>query len=272
MINILQIQSIEPSLIMYGFGLFFGILSILYFAKDILLSLSITTKNYSLYVLSLIIFTTSLFIQTPIISLIIITISGVAYSTAVIYTWYKNNLRRSIRFLILVISSILFLFIATGIQESIFKDYRLSIILLAIVGLGIFIFLSILDIQESDPLTYTLNLKENVKSEEEVTIGDIKINNTGNFKREFRIPNFRSKLSKNGEEYDLRCWVNDKNEPLSISRKNESNYKIKVDFRTLRDPNNRININTGTKFKIVNPSPQKYHTITEDEDIIINIR
>jgi hypothetical protein len=270
MITPLQIQSVEPSLIMYAFGLIFGILSVLYFAKDILVSLSITTKNYSLFLIAFLIFTSSLFTQSVVFQVIIITISAVAYSIAVVYTWKKNDLSRTTRFSILVVSSVLFLLVATGTQNSIFRDYIEVFVVLDVLSSAVFILLSILDIKEPQPVKYKLNLTDGEIENQQIEIGEITVSNEGNFNRSFEIPSIKCKYSDSSREHKVRTFLENKNNSIStIPRDSTKNYNIRADIRSLKDPSKDINIDDLSKIRIKDPSKEKDHTLNSGDDITV---
>lgn len=245
---LLQLSSVDPSSIMYLFGLLFGALSVLYFAKDILLSLSITVKSYALFVLASFIFSTSfLFTDSP-LYILLIALSGIAYSVAVLYTWNSNPLKRTYRFLLLMLSSLLFIGVATGVQSNLFSQNTTAVISFSGFLFVVFILLSVLDTREEDPVTSEVSVENDIEVDDEIVVGSVDIKNDGLFRRRYEKPDFEV-LYKQGEQtYDIPFTV--ENGEGTIGRKSDLSLEITGNVARYNDPRSESEINLPDQLEL----------------------
>lgn len=248
---LLQLESINPSSIMYIFGLLFGALSVLYFAKDILLSLSITVKSYALFVLSTLVFSASFLFTESALYVVLIALSGISYSVAVLYTWKTNPLDRTPRFLLLMMSSILFVGIATGVQNGVFSNN--TNVVIAFVGclFGIFLILSVIDVRESSPVNCQVSVKDEVNVEDRAVIGTVNIENEGQFRRRYERPNLKVFYKKNEEKYEVPSSIERGEDNQTVGRKSKFSLDITGNFARYTDPRSDSNIDIPENVELV---------------------
>ena len=248
---LLQLGSINPSSIMYIFGLLFGALSVLYFAKDILLSLSITVKAYALFVLSTLVFSVSFLFTNSTLYVVLIALSGIAYSIAVIYTWNTNPLDRTPRFLLLLVSSILFVGTATGVQNGVFSS-NTNFVLAFVGGLfGIFLVLSVIDVNEDSPVNCQISMSDEIEVDKRAVIGTFNIENEGMFRRRYERPSFKIFYKNNEEKYEIPFSIEKREDNKTVGRKSAFSLDIRGNFGRYTDPRSDSDINLPEALEVV---------------------
>lgn len=222
------------SSILFVFGLLFGVLSLIYFAKDILVSLSVTTKLVSIFTVAVILFVVSLFIQSSALSIILLLLSSVSYTVSVLYSWNKYT-NKNLRLLVLIVSSVLFIGLGIMFQNGLIEPNRLVFYALSGVIVAVFLSLFILDLREDSPVKYELDLEEQVKNfDERIKIGDIKVSNEGRLRRHSNTPKIMSYYKFEDKEVKVPCQVVHKNANDIISGGETSRYDLKIDTRAIK--------------------------------------
>lgn len=199
----LVIDSIEPSLVVYAFGAIFGVLSILYFARDILLSLSLTVKSIIMYAFSLSLLVLGVSVGNSILSIVLLVVGGAGYAISSFYVirWY--NRERMGRFILFAISSVLFVLLGWLISSGATSELSIqnSVIISGILIL-VSIVASVTDWREGNTVRYEANIREKVGEDGEV--GTIKIsNNSRMFRKTFSTPNVNGTIEINDFSGDV---------------------------------------------------------------------
>lgn len=228
-------EIIQSENILYLFSIIFGILSVLYFTRDILESLSMTVKSITLYSISIIVFLISTLPTYPISSFLVILCVSL-YSFTTLYVWKEYKLGKVGRIFILATSSFILLLLGYITQNNIANNLSLRIIIiLSLVLILIDIILTVIDIK-SEEIKYSLNLNNPINIDGEKTIANIKIVNNSYFKRKIKrirlncYIKYKSKKTKipyNMDNYDY------------INRKSQEKVDVTVDFD--RIPDNALN-------------------------------
>lgn len=197
--TLIQLSQIDTSLVMYIFGVVFGVISILYFTKDILVSLSVTVKSAILYSSSILIFSGGLFIQSEIISVILVIFCGFTYTSATIYIWKTYQLEKVGRFLVLAVSSVLLLSVGRSLQTGIFGDMEgmTAVLIGGLVPLLITILLSVVDTLEDDTVIYRFEFREDTieLEDSDKKLGSLQIENESYFRRMYSLPRLKAEVS-----------------------------------------------------------------------------
>ena len=144
-----MILFIEASTIAFITGIVFGIVAILFFAKDILVSLSKEVKTTMLYACFVVFFILSLSLD-GILSIILISLSGGSYLASLLYTLKKYDLSKLQTFSSLAFSAVLF--IASGYlidNQIITLQVETAGIITGVIS-GIIIILVVIDIKKQD--------------------------------------------------------------------------------------------------------------------------
>lgn len=202
--QVIQIAGVDASIIMYAFGVIFGVISILYFTRDILVSLSVTVKSLVLYAVSIFMFSLSIFVSSGVISVILMIFFGSSYTFATSYVWKTYRFEKLGRFLILATSSVILLSIGRSLQTDLFTNLQgmISIVGVGLVPLIVVILVSAIDIMEEENITYKFEFKDTISdiTEAQCSIGELEIENNSYFRRKFESPNIEAKLSLNDEK------------------------------------------------------------------------
>lgn len=229
----LVIDSIEPSLVVYAFGAIFGVLSILYFARDILLSLSLTVKSMIMYAFSLSLLVLGISVGNSTLSIILLVIGGAGYAISSFYfvRWY--NRERMGRFILFAISSVLFVLLGWLISSG--TTSNLSIQNAGIIS-GVLILVSIVasiaDWKEGKTVHYDASIREKVGEDGE--IGTIKIsNNSRMFRKRFSTPNVNGTIEINNFSDGVPIRVTDSIDNQKMSTIGHG-QEISVDISTRR--------------------------------------
>ena len=194
----LVLSGFDESFVIYALGVLFGVGSILYFARDLLSSLSVTVKALTLYAVSVLTFGISVVLSSSIFTLILIIFCGFMYTATTVYVWKQYDLKKSGRFLLLAVSSILLLGVGRSLQVDLFADYNSLLIGgIAAVPLILSLVLSIIDLREETPITYEFEFQRQIADvcSQEQEIGTITVSNDSYFRREFNIPDLRVEVS-----------------------------------------------------------------------------
>lgn len=247
---LIQISSISPSGIMYIFGLLFGALSVLYFAKDILLSLSITVKSYSLFVLSTLVFSASFLFINSALYILLIALSGISYSVAVLYTWSSNPLNRTYRFLLLIFSSLLFTGVASGVQSSIFSSNIVVVVSFVSLLFIIFLALSVVDTQEDSPVKSDVSIRDNIEVDSKVVVGSVVIENEGLFRRKYETPRVKLCYREDEQVYDIPFNIEEQGE--TVGRKSEISLEITANLARYTDQRSDSDLDLPEELELVN--------------------
>lgn len=230
--TLIQLSQIDTSLIMYIFGVVFGVISILYFTKDILISLSVTVKSSILYSTSILIFSGSLFIKSEVISVILIIFCGFTYTFATMYIWRTYQLKKVGRFLVLAVSSVLLLSIGRSLQTGIFDNMEgmIAVLIGGLIPLVITILLSVVDTLEDDTVIYRFEFREDTVELEESdkNLGSLSVENKSYFRRNYSLPNLRAEIS------------NDKNMNLPVTYQNDTPSTEVNTIKSGQELNNEI--------------------------------
>ncbi|WP_324760938.1 hypothetical protein [Haloarcula montana] len=181
---------VSPSVIAYGFGAVFGILAVVYFARDILLSLSVTSKLALLYAGSLSLLAVGVFGDGA-TSLVGFVIGGAGYAVASFYLvkWYKW--RRSGRFVISAISAVLFVCLGWLLSSGVINgEIELAGATGVILG-GVAVTLAAVDRNEGEVVRYKLTIAETIDPGTD-RIGTVEVTNeSALFRHAFELPSFR---------------------------------------------------------------------------------
>lgn len=224
-------EIIQSENILYLFSIIFAILSVLYFTRDILESLSMTVKSITLYSISIIVFLISTLSTYPISSFLVILCVSL-YSFTTLYVWKVYKLGKVGRIFILATSSFILLLLGYITQNNIANNLSLRIIIiLSLVLILIDIILIVIDIK-SEEIKYSLNLNNPINIEGEKTIANIKILNNSHFKRKVKRIRLncylKNKSKKTKIPYNMDNYDN-------INRKSQEKIDITVNFDRIPD-------------------------------------
>lgn len=185
--EVLIIEMIEPSLVLYGFGTLFGILAILYFAKDVLLSLSVSVKLLIMYSFCLATFLLGISAENSGLSATLLVIGGGGYATSSFYfiKWY--NFQKMGRFIIFAVSSVIFIGFGSLFTRGAFEDIGLQFLRVIIVTQAFGILVSSIIDWRGPKIEYRVSPRETISDNGE--IGKIRIRNESRmFRRQFTVP------------------------------------------------------------------------------------
>lgn len=226
-------SSFQPEYIVYLFAVIFGILSISYFTRDILLSLSHTVKNIIMYFIAIFFFIISIFTGTITLSIIFIALSLCMYSYSIKYTWDNYNLNEIKRFSLLSISSVLLLIIGLLYQNNIIYNINNNIlIIISVIMIIILGVLSLIDIR-SKGIKYNFKKQNNINIKNSNTkIGELKIKNEGKFSRRVNKPKIKVYVNfDNINEEQIPYQI--QNSRNSIKPNEEYSLDVSVRFEQL---------------------------------------
>jgi hypothetical protein len=184
---------VEPSIIAYSFGILFGALSIIYFARDVLFALSPTVKLGLMYAVSgsIALFGAAIGGNGATVSIALFSLGGVGYAVSSLFLirWYY--LKQMGRVLVFGLSSAVFLLTGQLLNPQNLSQVDVQT---ASVGSATLIFgaviLSIADWKEGDVVTYEVSLSESISRDND-KIGSVTIrNNSSLFRHSVHPPTF----------------------------------------------------------------------------------
>lgn len=204
----LILSDIDSSTILIVFGALFGVFSILYFARDILASLSVTVKSLLLYSLSVLGLAISVAVSSSIITLLLVVFCGVIYTAATVYVWKLYDFGKVRRFLLLVISSIALIGTGVAIQNNVLSDVdTVTVVGVGVVPALIALAISVVDILEETGIRAEVALKERISEldQRDQVVGSITVTNESYLRREYNTPQITVVLSERGA--NLPCKI-----------------------------------------------------------------
>lgn len=268
-------ESVNPSLIAYGFGTIFGILAILYFARDILLSLSLTVKSIIMFSVSLSLISLAVTTSNIAIAIALFTIGGSGHAISSFYflKWY--NRERMGRFILFALSSVLFIFIGWLIGSGVVDELSLHIggvftIFLTVLS----VIVSLVDWNEGDTLNYEITVSKTVQNDG--VIGRLKIKNDSRFfRKRFDLPNIKGRFDIDGLKDSLPIKVKLlelRGKQRTISSGDEIEMKIILNKDHLEGRLKKDNIDPLDKYNISVQDRESYQfKIEDDENVNIKI-
>lgn len=273
---LLQItESVNPSLVAYGFGTLFGIFAILYFAKDILLSLSLTVKSIIMFSVSLSLISLAVTTSNIAIAIVLFTIGGSGHAISSFYFLKWHNRERMGRFILFAFSSVLFILLGWLVGSGMIDELTLQIGgLFSITLMTLSVIASIVDWNEGDTVAYEVSISESV--EESEVIGKVKIKNNSRFFREsFDVPNINGKFDINDLEDKLPIKVDSsdfRDNTRTIASGDEIEMEIILNKGHLERRLKEDDINPSDKYYISVENRESYQfQFEEDEHINIKI-
>lgn len=271
----LFLSDVDGSIIMYIFGIVFGVLSILYFARDILVSLSVTVKSMVLYSIAALILSGSIVVGSSVLTIILLLFCGFMYTAATVYVWNMYNFEKIGKFLLLAISSVLLLGVGRSLQSNIFQGVDAYILLsIGMVPLILTFIVSIFDILEDNPVKYEIEFEEKINdpNPRDQEIGTIKVINNSRFRRKYDIPSYNIMISDMKETSVPHGFKSDtigKNNN-TIGTGQEISGRISVSPEKTKE---RLDVNTSGGFSIsVIEREHKFKIEDYSEEIDVEIQ
>ncbi len=195
---------LDVSTLLYAIGIILGIVSVVYFGRSIIADLSPTIKSVLLLLGFPVLFVSGDLIQKRIIDKFFYLLSAVSY---VVFLWYAFGtfeLGGNFVFLILVLSSVLFLSLGylksreVNLKSS-WKKITLIVLIALMIGLTSF------DVMGAQP-KYDLQLEDSInfegvweRDEQRIRIGTLEVRNDFVFSRFTHFPELRACLYTPGK-------------------------------------------------------------------------
>lgn len=179
-------MEVNGSKVLYGIGAFLGVLTILYFGRNIILDLSPTSKSLLLLFSSVGFLATAIWKQE--FENILYLFSGASYLVFLSYTVTRFSFSSEIVFGVLAVSTAVF--IGLGYFKS--KDYEIEAGLAkkALIGLLLVsVVLTAVDILGSQP-TYELQLEDEISVPGDETVGAVVVENSFFLSRNVELPRY----------------------------------------------------------------------------------
>lgn len=273
MFDVLVLEVLDVSLIAYVFSILFGIASILYFAKDILLSLSVTIKTSLLFYFCVSLLVFSNLISSDSSNLVFLTLSGISYLVGTKY-WFEKSLdNTNKRFLFLAFSSVLFLILGLTAEGGALFNLIDDIVpdLVAFVSLtAVFLVFIALDILEKDKVKYDFNFRETV-GKQSATLGTIQITNESKFTREINRHSLKVSI-KVGESKSYGVPIERAGSvPNSLGSKESVDIEYEIPIQKIRNIVEDSDDLTGYKYEVDIDNRGKEFTLY-DEERQLNVR
>lgn len=281
---LLQItESINPSLVAYGFGTLFGIFAILYFARDILLSLSLTVKSIIMFSASLSLISLAVTTSNIAIAIVLFTIGGSGHAISSFSFLKWHNRERMGRFILFALSSVIFILLGWLVGSGTINELTLQIGgVFSIVLMILSVIASVVDWNEGDTVAYEVSISEpelyligDKEVEDSEAIGKVKIENNSRFFREsFNEPNIKGKFNINDLEDTLPIKVDSsdfRDKTRSIASGDEIEMNIILDNRHLKRRLKEDDIDPSGKYYI-SVEDRESHQFQVEENENINIK
>lgn len=195
MVDYLDYFDLDESNILYLFGAFLGIISIIYFGQELILNLSPTMKSAIILTSSLMFLAGSELTRKPVLKACLLVFTSFSYLSLLLYLFLRFNLSSEHIFMVLAASSAAF--IALGYIKS-EKEFKLEANQ-AKIGLGtlgiLIVALTVFDAVGAQP-EYSLNLEDSVEivGGEEFKFGEIEVRNDFSFSRNIDLRDFEGCL------------------------------------------------------------------------------
>ncbi|MFC7078030.1 hypothetical protein [Haloarcula halophila] len=226
---------VSPSVIAYGFGAVFGILAVVYFARDILLSLSVTSKLALLYAGSLSLLSVGVFGDGA-VSLVGFTIGGAGYAVSSFYLvkWY--NWQRIGRFAISAISAVLFVCLGWLLSSGVLAGGIELAGTAGVVLVGAALTLAAVDRNEGEVVRYEVTIAETIETRTD-RIGTVEVRNeSGLFRHAFELPSFRCVVGNGKAEQTIPVRVGsvvDSGASATIGPSESRDAPIRIEWRAV---------------------------------------
>lgn len=220
---------VDNAYILYGAGVFLGIISVLYFGLEIILSFSPVTKSLLLLSGSVIFFSSALYISNKVLDKTLYLLSATSYVVFLGYTLAKFSFGSELTFLALAASSALFIGLGYLVSEEKLDLEKEKIKrFLGVVGIlvaGLIVFDVVGAEVQQDLL---LEEKVTVSEREDAQIGVLKVQNDFVLHREFELKDYDACLYRSGEKEnayvryennrdDLIAGMSSREVPLKLS-------------------------------------------------------
>lgn len=187
----------DSSYILYGLGAILGIAAIIHFSSELILSLSPTVKSVLLFLLFGLLLLLGNRTEIKPLDIALYTLSAASYLVFLTYTIGKFDYTANQTFILLGLSSVLFLGLGYLVRE---KDFRVSMeqaknwsIGILVLGLALVAFDA-----AGAQTTYLLEPEQQVTVTQEpgqqVQVGEVTATNRFLFSRQLELPNYRGCL------------------------------------------------------------------------------
>lgn len=184
---------VDSAYILYGLGAVLGIISVLYFGQEVLLSLSPTVKSIILFLSFAFFFVSGHYTRTALLDTVLYILSAGAYIIFLGYTIFRFTFSTNQVFVALALSSVLFIGLGYVVREQRFtlptRAVRFTLAGIAVIVLALVLFDAV-----SPQATTELELEDMVNAEDaadnDAVIGTFTLRNPFVFSRMVDVPRF----------------------------------------------------------------------------------
>lgn len=235
---------IDSSTILYAVGALFGVVTVLYFSREIILNLSPTIKSMLLLGGFAVFLSAGMYMRSAVLQKTLYVLSSVSYLAFLVYTIGKFGFTTEQVFLSLGVSSVLFITLGYLIRE---KDAGMAQdtakkIVVGLIAAGLI--LVAVDVAGPQP-TYEVSFVNEVEADSsgQVTIGTLTVQNEFIFSRDVDQPQYRACLYIP----DRRpTHVSESEEPSTLSGQSTETVDLTVSIPMKRVNDTRVEPGLGT--------------------------